>query len=322
MIQQLHKYDTIIFDLDGVLTSEQAYWNSAALTVYEMINSREYFGDKQLDVAYASEHYPEIRAEIFSNDKTIISWKNKGVNSNWDLAYVCLSAYLLTGSIDKVYDYIHNFDGGALELYDFLGKQLSEKLNKPFDYTKRCGDLWHELVRVFQRWCFGTDDRIGLLTNEKPLIDLPQLHTLLRTLSATHTLAVGSGRTYEEIEPPFIRWDILQYFDYNRIISYADVLQAEKSHGGTYSKPHAYMFIKAAMGKDFDDGKAVSGNYDSARMRKCVVVGDAGADIIAAQAAGMDFIAVLTGINGTGARGYFEEMKATYILDNVMEMIN
>ena len=38
------RYDTVIFDMDGVITSEEMYWNAAALTVYEYINSSDYFG--------------------------------------------------------------------------------------------------------------------------------------------------------------------------------------------------------------------------------------------------------------------------------------
>ena len=35
----LDKYDTVIFDMDGVITSEQNYWNCAALTVWEYLNT-------------------------------------------------------------------------------------------------------------------------------------------------------------------------------------------------------------------------------------------------------------------------------------------
>ena len=37
----LDKYDTVIFDMDGVITSEQNYWNCAALTVWEYLNYKK-----------------------------------------------------------------------------------------------------------------------------------------------------------------------------------------------------------------------------------------------------------------------------------------
>ena len=33
----------IIFDMDGVITSESSYWDAAALTVYQQIQAKELF---------------------------------------------------------------------------------------------------------------------------------------------------------------------------------------------------------------------------------------------------------------------------------------
>lgn len=45
MYQQL---TTLIFDLDGVITSEKKYWNTARLTVWDLISSDSYLGLKLL----------------------------------------------------------------------------------------------------------------------------------------------------------------------------------------------------------------------------------------------------------------------------------
>ena len=50
-----------------------------------------------------------------------------------------------------------------------------------------------------------------------------------------------------------------------------------------------------------------------------LIVGDAGADILAAKAMGADFCAVLTGVQGERARPYFEKLNAEYILNSVLE---
>ncbi len=39
--------NTLIFDLDGVITSETKYWNTARLTVWEIICSQDYLGINQ-----------------------------------------------------------------------------------------------------------------------------------------------------------------------------------------------------------------------------------------------------------------------------------
>lgn len=89
------KYNKIIFDMDGVMTSEQCYWDTAALTVYELLNSRKYFGSRALDLSNVFANVKMIRSLIFSNDEIITVLKNKGVNSNWDLAYVVFCASII-----------------------------------------------------------------------------------------------------------------------------------------------------------------------------------------------------------------------------------
>ena len=82
-----------------------------------------------------------------------------------------------------------------------------------------------------------------------------------------------------------------------------------------------YMFLKALYGTDYSNKRIVDGDYDKAKIKTTLVVGDAGADILAAQAMGADFCAVLTGIQGERARGYFEKLGANYILKSVEDFL-
>lgn len=88
MMKFLDRYDTLIFDMDGVITSESAYWDAAALTVREFLSDKRHFGDGDIDVSYMSDNVEAIRNEIFLNDKIITYFKSIGVNSNWDLGYI------------------------------------------------------------------------------------------------------------------------------------------------------------------------------------------------------------------------------------------
>ncbi len=56
-------------------------------------------------------------------------------------------------------------------------------------------------------------------------------------------------------------------------------------------------------------------------VKKTLVVGDAGADILAAKAMGAGFCAVLTGIQGEKAREYFKSLNAEYILNSVEDFL-
>ena len=42
----LNNYNKIIFDLDGVITSELAYWQAAALGAYDLLFDSEHYGIK------------------------------------------------------------------------------------------------------------------------------------------------------------------------------------------------------------------------------------------------------------------------------------
>ncbi|KAF3884544.1 MULTISPECIES: HAD family hydrolase [Nostocales] len=93
MYQQL---TTLIFDLDGVITSEKKYWNTARLTVWDLISSDSYLGFKN--------YFDE--GEIFLSNLTLVGekvissqfvyeLKRRAVNSNWDLTFFVVSLHLL-----------------------------------------------------------------------------------------------------------------------------------------------------------------------------------------------------------------------------------
>ena len=94
----LDKYDTVIFDMDGVITSEQNYWNCAALTVWEYLN---YNSGQKINATECMQNISKIRSHVFSDDEMISVLKGKGVNSNWDLGYVTvLIAWICNGKTD------------------------------------------------------------------------------------------------------------------------------------------------------------------------------------------------------------------------------
>ena len=333
----LKNYDTLIFDMDGVMTSEQGYWDSAALTVYEFLHSKKYFGNEEVDLKTLAQSVKAVREEIFFSDKLITALKKKGVNSNWDLAYVTLAFYFIYGSGEKeIFAAVDAMSDNVLDEYEIIGEKLSECIHKDISYTKRNGGLWIEIFECFQEWYLGSElyektynkasakSKPGLIYDEEPLGTTEDLQKLTKELAAAgKRLCVATGRVSEEIVPHLKKWDIYKYFDQNAIISFDYVQRAEKKlEGETLTKPHPYMFLKALYGSDYDDEKVVKGDYDKSKIFSTLVVGDAGADILAAQAMNADFCAVLTGVSGQEARGYFESLKSDYILDTVMNLLD
>lgn len=86
----------LIFDLDGVITSEQKYWNTARLTVWELITSPAYLGlstyfGPGIDTPDRTlQQGTQIIPESF-----IYELKSRAVNSNWDLTFFVFSLHLV-----------------------------------------------------------------------------------------------------------------------------------------------------------------------------------------------------------------------------------
>ncbi len=330
----LDKYDTVIFDMDGVITSEQNYWNCAALTVWEYLSWNR--GSK-INAAECMEKIPEIRRRVFCGDELISVLKGKGVNSNWDLGYVTVLISWICGGKDSrcdfgaVLDYAKGLSDNIIDEYDALALKCSEKTGFDYGWLKRNELMWQTMRDIFQTWFLG--DRLfkerfgceplnggknGLIYKEEPIIDKDRLIAVLRLLSADKRVCTGTGRPYIEMIQPITEWGIKKYFADNGLCNYDHVVAAEKAlNNNKLTKPNPYMFLKALYGTDYDDKRIADGDYDKEKIKTTLVVGDAGADILAAKNMGADFCAVLTGIQGERARGYFEEQGAEYILRSV-----
>lgn len=337
----LDKYDTVIFDMDGVITSEQNYWNCAALTVWEYLNLEEGIGVHP-ELYVKNEDIDNVRKRVFFNDLIIRELKNKGVNSNWDLGYVTVLITWICEGIDGWSDFSstltyakEKLGDNIIDEYDRLAKECSEKTGIEYERLIRGGSVWKEMCDIFQQWFLGDklfeewfgykprfEGKTGLIYNEEPLINKQKLVDILRLLSADKRVCTGTGRPRVEMIRPLDMWDIKKYFAPDGLCNYDHVVAAEKVlNNNALTKPHPYMFLKALYGTDYDDKKLISGDYDKDKIKTTLVVGDAGADILAAKAMGVDFCAVLTGIQGEAARPYFEDMGAEYILNSVEDFL-
>lgn len=331
------KYQKILFDMDGVITSERQYWVTAALTVFEL-----FYEDEELNISWCEENAAAVSHRIFNNDETIKVLKALGVNTNWDLAYLTLLAANVKKAEgeaeetiwESVTDFFSDNGINVPDLYDFAAESVCELYNFPFDSVKRLGKLWSSVQDVFQQWYMGDElyecvygchphrGKKGLIGGEQPLFPLREIRRLLENLKEKgYCLGVGTGRSALEIREPLEMWGIRELFDRNSFVTYDTVDAAQKiCEGCQLAKPHPYVFLKGALGNDFPDQKIINGEYEASVLENTLVVGDAGADILAAKAAGMDFAAVLTGVSGKDAYDYFKELNADYILDDVLEL--
>lgn len=339
--------DKIIFDMDGVITSEYMYWDAAALSAFELLTSNKFYGSSDFDSEYCMEHLSEIHKNVLLDDKTTKEIKRRGVNTNWDLAYliICLSLAVnkklnnfTREHSEKVYNSLKNMTCNAPEIYEEaekLAKFATEVNDESFKRTS--GKLWNEMQLSFQHWFLGTesykpiygepltaDFRKGLVNLEKPVIELEKIqNTLNKLYDAGIMLGIGTGRPEAEIQKPIEMWDIKKYFDKNSIVTYSDVMNTENKLKPEFplAKPHPYVFLKAAFGSMLSDEEILYEKYNKEKCKRVLIVGDAPSDFLAAKAAGFKFAAVLTGVSGKAAEKYFKDNDADYILENVSELI-
>lgn len=338
----LEKYDYIIFDMDGVVTSEENYWDIAALTVYELLTSSTYYGKDNFDPVWALENVKAIRSEVFVDDKIITLVKDRGVNSNWDLGYVVF-AYMLSGkckSYSEVYEYISKSSLKAFDLYNESALLLSGVLNLPVSDCSRNEKVWNMCQNVFQEWYFGSDEyynfynikakcpnKMSMEMREIPVINLSDIVNVLSTLQKNgKKLMIATGRSDRDVSNPMKLWNIRGYFEPSSIATYTHIVKAEeyflsKGEKIILTKPRPYIFLKALYGTNYPDEKIISGDYDHSLLKKALVVGDAGSDLFAAKQMGCDFLAVLTGVSGEKGRSFFQNENAEYILPSIKGMI-
>ena len=89
----------VIFDIDGVLLSEERYFDVSALTVWEILYSPAYMGLPGERDDFNAGRITEgqiagCRSVVWGND-ALLSWlKARGINSNWDMVHADLITIL------------------------------------------------------------------------------------------------------------------------------------------------------------------------------------------------------------------------------------
>ncbi|RKD25669.1 phosphatase [Ammoniphilus oxalaticus] len=87
----------ILFDVDGVLLSEERYFDATALTLWEMLFSPTYLGlpGEPFETQPSEDTIRAIRKKVFVDDQILDLMKNRGINSNWDMVYLSFAHQLL-----------------------------------------------------------------------------------------------------------------------------------------------------------------------------------------------------------------------------------
>jgi phosphoglycolate phosphatase-like HAD superfamily hydrolase len=325
------KIDTIIFDMDGVITTEEKYWACARLTFWELVTRT-----LNLPLDYGDVLRSESAREAMISDDLIYALKGRAVNSNWDIAYVISCVYLanipsaaaLTATdVPSLLNAIRTTQSGPTDwphmidaflantasmsgrpLIEEAGRCLHKALNLPGDLSDLlCVDglFWWYLHSRFQRFYHGEAlTELGA----PPLLDgtaLPadQLDVTLRTLrELSYTLGIASGRPMDELNDALGHLNLLSYFDPTRFGTLDVVREVESKLGiGGLAKPHPLSLLYALY-PQAEPAQLLDQSFAAQPRPNVLMVGDSTSDIIIAKAAGTRSVGVLTGVRGTPAK--------------------
>lgn len=141
----------VIFDIDGVLLSEERYFDVSALTVWEILYSPSYMGltaeQEDFDPASVTEgQIASCRNLVWGHDE-LLSWlKSRGINSNWDMVHADLITVLwIMGET-----YQKRSDGERLDLVfhtpEDVKKAGKELMGLPIPKAEEVLKKWEDTV--------------------------------------------------------------------------------------------------------------------------------------------------------------------------------
>lgn len=377
----------IIFDMDGVITSENCYWNTAALVVWELLYSQRGLGLPlppglpSFAPDLPAPRVAAVRRVIFQDDRVISFFKRRAVNSNWDLAFFTfvfqLALFLNYYFAAKPQTLELLLKGNALSVdhLPLLRRQANCRERdawyppSPAIHGDWCGEargaevgtklhallraealaalvaqdsflptsaLWEGVRRIFQEWYLGDDGYLahygqlpgvrgkgGFITEEQPLLPVQKVRTTLQELRRQGwTLGIATGRPANELLPPLQQMGLWQFFDHASVITFDQVEQAQqmmeaKGENIALGKPHPFSLLKAYWERTYAQEVYIYPPFPSPRTGSCYLVGDAPADLLAARSAGIPFIAVLTGHEGTNGRSLFTGEGVSAVLEDM-----
>ncbi len=325
------KIDTLIFDLDGVITTEEKYWACARLTLWELVTqtlgSANAFGDAVHDSA--------IREDLAPDD-LIYALKNRAVNSNWDITYVLASLYIAglpdatVLSAVEVEDLLQAIRDTMVApsdwprlLIEFLSQthgakgrvlvqEAGHRLRKALDFSadddqllRPDGRFWWYLHGQFQRWYSGEAmQQFGAPPlSDGTVISSDKIEaTLIRLQKAGYVIGTATGRPRDELADALGSLGLMQYFDPNRMGTF-DVIRESETRLGLDGlvKPHPFSLLRALY-PDIDAAMLLKEDFQKKYRGNVVMIGDSTSDVIMARSAGCHAVGVLTGVRGEAAR--------------------
>lgn len=139
---------TILFDVDGVMLSEERYFDGSALTVWELLHSPRYLGLRgdAFTPSPDEETIRRVRRTVFADDQVLDFIKSRGINSNWDMVFLTFSYQLIRLCEQLKHshaEYVQELLRGSIhpDKLRELGQLIRPEDTAQLDYAAFCTDF-------------------------------------------------------------------------------------------------------------------------------------------------------------------------------------
>ncbi|MEP7289969.1 MAG: HAD hydrolase-like protein [Chloroflexota bacterium] len=327
------KIDTLIFDMDGVITTEEKYWACARLTLWEVVTQT-----LGLSQAFDDAVHDDTAREAVTADDLIYALKGRAVNSNWDITFVLVCVYLaalpgakvsqaadaveflqtIRGTLSGTADWPRVLQDFLASTHELEGRPLIQEAGNRLKIALGFGPaiedapllqvegpFWWYLHGRFQRFYHGEALQAF---DAPPLIDgtaLPaeQIAATLKSLRDTgYTIGTATGRPLDELMDALGSLGLLDYFDANRLGTLDVIRHAEAALSiRGLTKPHPFSLLKALY-PEASLETLLDPNFQRMQRDNVIVIGDSTSDVLMAKAGGCHCVGVRTGVRGQAAQ--------------------
>jgi multidrug transporter EmrE-like cation transporter/phosphoglycolate phosphatase-like HAD superfamily hydrolase len=326
----MNDLELLVFDLDGVIISEQKYWNTACLTLWEIFCRTDYLAlTEYFEANLITPGIVLEKGESLIDDGFIAELKNREVNSSNDLTFFVVSLHMIgvLAQLDRsCVSALNNDDiNQQLQLIGYFckGKNIDRTISQYIiqDFWKESIDLKGAAVQDYLTLFANKvlDQKVGLFSRNSPLqqlcyenfqawykgrkgyqlpddetvLPVAELRETLANLAQRYKLALATSRPRNETILTLTKLGLIEYFAPDRIVTNDEVITAEKFSDVQLGKPHPFIALKAIYPQVKDAKLIKMVNTSHPRV---AYIGDAASDVVAAKAAGCHSIAVLTGL--------------------------
>lgn len=197
VLDRANRIQFLVFDLDGVITSEQKYWNTARLTVWELITQPEYLGLTNY-FGPTQPHQVLTNSQQTINNDFIYELKRRAINSNWDLTYFVFCLHLAGilqqlqhQNLEKWSSLNHKIDLANSEQWQLLRQSLQDLEFDPNVSESTIAQFWLETTNLKGS---AVTEHVRPFYQKHLGISLPETHSDLWNLCYQNFQAWYEGR--------------------------------------------------------------------------------------------------------------------------------